>query len=155
MMHLRRLARMGAVLSVCFALIAAFVSGATMGAEPELTVSGAWIRFIMPSVPAAAYFRLSNTGAKPRVLVGADSPACGTLMLHESLVEGGMDRMIMLQSVRVPARGHVDFTPGRLHLMCMAPSKRMTPGAQVAITLRFADGEKIATRFPVRNATGT
>jgi periplasmic copper chaperone A len=98
--------------------------------------------FIMPSVPAAAYFRLSNSGARPRVLIGADSPACGMLMLHESLVQNGMDRMVTLKSIQVPAHGHVDFTPGR-------------PGHSVTISLPFADGERITARFTVRSATGT
>ena len=136
-------------------LIVALVSGPAPGGERALTVGGAWIRFIMPSLPAAAYFHLSNASGKPRVLVGADSPACGMLMMHESLVENGMDRMVMLKSIRVPAHGSVDFTPGRYHLMCMAPSKAMIPGHQVTVSLRFADGERITTRFIVRGATGT
>ena len=156
MMHFRRhLSEMGAVLSVGFVLIAALVSGSALGGEQELTVSGAWMRFIMPSVPAAAYFRLSNGSARPRALIGADSPACGMLTLHESLVQNGMDRMVMLRSIQVPAHGYVDFTPGRYHLMCMAPSKDMSPGHSVTISLRFADGERITARFAVRTATGT
>ena len=155
MTHIRRrLSEMGAVLSVCFVVIAALVSGPARGGEQELTVSGAWMRFIMPSVPAAAYFRLSNGSARPRVLVGADSPACGMLMLHESLVQNGMDRMVMLKSIQVPAHGHVDFAPGHYHLMCMAPSKGMSPGQSVTISLRFADGERVMARFTVRGATG-
>ena len=155
-MHFRRhVSQMAAVMSVGFVLIAALVSGPALGAEQELTVSGAWMRFIMSSMPAAAYFRLSNGGARPRVLIGADSPACGMLMLHESLVQNGMDSMVMLKSIQVPAHGHVDFAPGHYHLMCMAPSKDMSPGHSVTISLRFADGERITARFAVRSATGT
>jgi len=156
MMHFRRhLSKKGAVLSVCLVLIAALVTGPVLGAEQGLTVSGAWMRFIMPSAPAAAYFRLSNGSARPRVLVGADSPACRMLTLHESLVQNGMDRMVMLKSIQVPAHGYVDFTPGHYHLMCMAPSKEMSPGHSVTISLRFADGERITASFTVRGAAGT
>ncbi|HUA25619.1 MAG TPA: copper chaperone PCu(A)C [Steroidobacteraceae bacterium] len=151
----RRLPKMGAVSCVCFVLIAAFVSRPALGGEQELTVSGAWMRFIMPSVPAAAYFRLSNKSGKPRVLIGGDSPACGMIMLHESVVQNGMDRMVMLKSIHVPAHGHVDFAPGHYHLMCTAPSKEVSPGHRVTISLRFADGERISARFTVRDATGT
>ena len=60
MMHFRRhLSQMGAASSVCFALVAVLASGPVLGGAQELTVSGAWMRFIMPSVPAAGYFRLS------------------------------------------------------------------------------------------------
>ncbi|MGH8296095.1 MAG: copper chaperone PCu(A)C [Steroidobacteraceae bacterium] len=145
---------MNAVLSACLVIVAPLMGSSALGAEQDLTVSKAWIRFIMPSAPAAAYFRLSNPSAKQRVLVGADSPACGRLTLHESLIENGMDRMVMLESVRVPAHGHVDFTPGHYHLMCMAPSKEMILGRRVPITLRFAGGEKITAPFTVRGASG-
>jgi copper(I)-binding protein len=140
--------------TACLILIALLVSGPAPAEDQKLTVSDAWIRFIMPSLPAAAYFRLSNATGTPRALVGADSPACGMLMMHESLVENGIERMRMLTKVQVPAHGSVDFTPGRYHLMCMNPSKAMIVGHQVTVTLHFADGEKIATSFMVRGAAG-
>jgi hypothetical protein len=151
----RRPADIGAVFHLCLILFAAVVSGRALGGEEGLTVSGAWVRFIMSSVPAAAYFRLSNESSKPRVLVGADSPACGMLTLHESVVENGVDRMLMLNSVQVPAHGQVQFTPGHYHLMCMAPSKMIRPGHHISVTLRFADGERITALFTVRGAMGT
>ena len=157
MTHIKRpcRAKMRSACSVCLVLIVALGSGVALGAGRALTVSSAWIRFIMPSLPAAAYFRLSNASDKPHVLVGADSPACGRLLLHESLVANGMDRMKMMSSITVPAHGRVDFSPGRYHLMCMAPAQETRPGHQVTVTLRFADGEKITARFIVRGATGT
>lgn len=139
---------------ICLLLVAVLGVRRAMGAGHELSVSNAWLRFIMSSVPAAGYFRLSNAGGRPQALVGADSPACAMLMLHESLVENGTARMVMLNSIEVPAYGHVDFTPGRYHLMCMSPSKEVSPGHQVSVTLRFADGAKVTTRFMVRGATG-
>lgn len=140
--------------SVCLVLVAASAGGTTPGAEQALTVSGAWIRFIMPSSPAAGYFRLSNASDRSRVLVGAESRACGDLSLHESGMKNGMGGMVMLESVEGPAHGHVDFSPGGYHLMCEVPSKDMRRGQRVMITLRFADGEKIKADFVVRSATG-
>jgi len=145
---------MRGVLSACLLLGTALLCDSVLAAEHGLTVTRAWIRFIMPSVPAAAYFRLSNQSDRPLVLVGADSPACASLMLHESLVQNGMDRMTMLKGVQVPPHGHVDFAPGHYHLMCMAPFKEMSRGREVEVTLHFADGQKITARFTVRGATG-
>jgi periplasmic copper chaperone A len=88
------------------------------------------------------------------VLIGADSPACGSLMLHESVAANGTDRMMMVESVQVPAHGHVDFIPGHYHLMCMDPSREMILGHQVPITLRLSDGGKITASFTVRGARG-
>lgn len=138
----------------CLFCGAALVSAWASGAQPPPTVSHAWIRFIMPSLPAAGYFRLSNPGGQPRVLVGADSAACGSLMLHQSVSNDGMDHMMMLASVRVPAHGHVDFTPGSYHLMCLSPAKSMGVGSRVSVTLHFADGAAVTASFAVRGATG-
>ncbi len=108
----------------------------------------------MPSRPAAGYFTLSNQTAQPRTLVGADSPACGMLMLHRSLTDNGVDRMTMLQDIEVPAQGQVVFAPGGYHLMSVSPSAAMIPGHSVPVTLRFKDGGAVTASFPVRGVTG-
>jgi periplasmic copper chaperone A len=129
-------------------------AGTAQAAEAGLSLSAPWFRLVTPSLPAAGYFTLSNLMATPRKLVGAASPACATLMLHQSIDQGGQERMVMVNSVPVPAQGKVSFAPGGYHLMCMSPTTAMRPGQSVPVTLRFADGGTLTARFPVRNATG-
>jgi hypothetical protein len=119
-----------------------------------MSVSGAWFRLIMPSLPAAGYFSLANPTATAHVLVGAASPDCGSVMLHRSIDEGGQERMVMVKTVTVPAQGSIAFAPGGYHLMCMSPAAAMKPGGSARVTLSFADGETLAADFPVRNAAG-
>ena len=119
-----------------------------------MALSAPWFRLVMPSLPAAGYFTLSNSTGAAHTLVGAASPGCGMLMLHRSISENGQERMAMVQSVAVPPHGKVSFTPGGYHLMCMSPSAEMRPGRSVPVTLHFADGGDIDRDFPVRNATG-
>jgi periplasmic copper chaperone A len=138
-------------LGVLAGMLAALSAAA---AEPGLVVKDGWIRSIVPSRPAAGYFALSNETDRDRTLVGASSPACGTLMLHQSLHESGQDRMEMVEKVPVPAHGTVNFTPGGYHLMCMSPSKEMASGHSVPVTLRFADHGTITANFAVRTAVG-
>ncbi len=128
--------------------------GAAIAAPAGMSISGQWFRLIMPSLPAAGYFTLSNATSAPQKLVGAQSSACGTLMLHRSVSANGTERMVMVPSVTVPAHGSVRFAPGGYHLMCMSPRPEMTPGQSVPVTLRLADGETVSATFPVRNATG-
>lgn len=46
------------------ALCGGFAAGATVWAgEAGLALSDPWFRLVMPSLPAAGYFTLSNTGA--------------------------------------------------------------------------------------------
>jgi periplasmic copper chaperone A len=142
-------------LFLCVVLAGALAADTAEPSEQGLLIGDPWMRFIMPSRPAAGYFTLSNATSEPRTLVGAASPACGALMLHRTVDEGGVDRMAMVKDVGVPAHGSVSFAPGGYHLMCMSPSPQMIPGRSVAVTLRFADGAEISASFPVRGAADT
>ena len=126
---------------------------AAKAAEPDVSVSDAWMRVIVPSRPAAGYFKLENKGDSAVDLVGASSAGCGMVMLHQSLHENGMDKMQMVKSVAVPAHGSVDFAPGSYHLMCMAPSADLKPGTTTPVTLKFATGD-VTVDFVVKSATG-
>jgi hypothetical protein len=141
------------VVAVCASIAIAGV-GAALAAPNGISVSGQWFRLIMPSLPAAGYFTVSNGTGRPQTLVGAQSPACGTLMLHQSVSKNGEERMITVPSIPVPAHGSIRFAPGGYHLMCMSPGPAMTPGRSVPVTLRLANGEIVNATFPVRGATG-
>ena len=122
--------------------------------DRHLTVEGPWIRFILPSLPAAGYFTLANSGDEVRFLLGASSPACGSLTLHRTISGGGTERMEMEPKVAIPAHGKVTFAPGGRHLMCTAASAELRPGVSVPVSLRFADGSELTVAFSVRGAAG-
>lgn len=139
-----------AVLALCTGLAA---TGASVAASP-LVVSDPWMRAIAAPVPVAAYFTLSNASGRPRTLVGLASPDCGEVMMHLSRNLRGVDSMVMVARRIVPPHGRIAFAPGGYHLMCMSPSKAVKPGARIPVTLRFADGERLLVRFPVRAPGG-
>jgi hypothetical protein len=140
--------------AVAAAVALGVVAAPALAAGAGMSLSGGWFRLIMPSLPAAGYFTLANPTATAHVLVGAASPDCGSLMLHQSVDESGQARMLAVKSVTVPVQGSVAFSPGGYHLMCMSPAAAMKPGSNVPVTLRFADGTMLAADFPVRNAAG-
>jgi copper(I)-binding protein len=119
----------------------------------QVTVSDAWFRSLPGHLPAGGYFTLHNTGPDVR-LTGAQSPACGMLMLHKSSTSGGMAEMAMVESVDIAHSGTVSFAPGGYHLMCTSPTGAMTPGANVPVTLTFGDGSTSTAVFAVKNANG-
>ncbi len=129
-----------------------------IGGEPlpaaDLHIDAGWLRMLMPSRPAAGYFVLRNDGSEARVLVGASSPDCESLMLHQSLSESGQERMVMVASVTVPPHGAVRFAPGGYHLMCVSPAVAVHPGGKVPVTLHFADGATLDATFSVMGPTG-
>jgi len=137
--------------------VSLLVLAATMPAQAQLvmvSIAGPWIRFINPATPAAGYFTVTNAGARPVVITGASSPACGSLMLHQSRNVNGVEHMEMVSSVTVPAHGSVKFAPGGYHLMCMSPSASVVPGRTVPVTLTFADHRTVTKPFMVRGVNG-
>ena len=118
------------------------------------TISQAWIRYLPAGLPAAGYFTIRNTGTKALSLTGAASPACGTLMLHQSEDKGGLSTMASMASVDIAAGKSVSFAPTGYHLMCENPKPALKIGAQVPVTLQFADGSAATAQFSVRNAAG-
>jgi hypothetical protein len=122
--------------------------------EPGVTLSKPWMRMVITSRPVAGYFSVSNDSDQAHQLVGASSPDCGALMLHQSTSKGGVERMAMLKSVPVPAHGSVSFAPGGYHLMCMSPAPDVKVGSLVPVTLRFEDGGTLSANFPVRGPIG-
>jgi len=140
---------------VIFAMAALSASATAQAGAPQgVSLSQQWFRFITPTIPAAGYFTLSNSAAAPEMLVGANSPDCASLMLHQSVTKNGVEQMIMVPKVAVPAHGTLRFAPGGYHLMCMSPAAALRPGQSVPVTLRFAGGETMGVNFPVRGATG-
>jgi copper(I)-binding protein len=93
---------------------------------------------------------LRNASGQDAVLTGAESPACGMLMIHKTGKSGSMDTMAHIQSIAVPAHGKFAFAPGSYHLMCIQP--QMKSGQTVTVTLTFQGGQQVVASFAVRGA---
>lgn len=135
-------------------LAAIILSSATVQAQAALDLRDGWFRALPPSLPSGAYFTLRNGGSKAVTLTGANSPACGMLMLHRSENQGGMGTMTGVSAAEVPAGGELRFAPGGYHLMCMDAKPVLKPGARVPVTLTFRDAPPLTAQFDVRNAAG-
>ncbi|MGH7159868.1 MAG: copper chaperone PCu(A)C [Acetobacteraceae bacterium] len=121
-------------------------------AEPSVTVSGPWFRFLLPGIPAGGYMRLQNPTGHPVLLTGASSPACGMMALHKTVTMNGIDKMAPVPSITIPTHGAFTFRPGDYHIMCMQP--RMKPGETVPVTLEFSHAPSVTVRFMVYGANG-
>ncbi len=122
-------------------------------AAAPLRAEGAWFRYLLSSIPAGGYVTLTNPGPATVVLTGVASPACGSLMFHRTDSQGGMERMVAVPRIRVPAGGRFRFAPGGYHLMCDAP--HMHRGQTVPVTFRLAHGAPLVVRFAVRGANAS
>jgi len=136
------------------ALMLAAAAPVAPAAAATLTVADGWFRALPGTLPAGGYFTLRNAGTAKAVLTGAESPACGMVMMHKSEDKGGLTGMDMVSAVDVPGGGSVAFAPGGYHLMCEDPRPAMKPGGHVGVTLLFQDGSRLAADFAVRSAAG-
>jgi copper(I)-binding protein len=126
-----------------------FISASSL----SVAVSQPMLRLI-PGVPAAGYFTITNNTGAALVLSGAQSPDCGMVMLHKSSTMGGMARMADVASVTIPRGRSLSFAPGGYHMMCMRPSPRLHVGGKAKITLKFNNGFSSDVDFTVVNARG-
>lgn len=123
-------------------------------AQPDAAITQGRIHVLLPSRPAAGYFTLRNNTDAPLLLSGASAPDCQSLMLHQSMTQGGMSSMSMVTSVPVPPHGSLTFAPGGYHLMCMQPSGPLLSHAGTeTVTLHFAGGDTVSAPFAIEGAT--
>jgi copper(I)-binding protein len=118
-----------------------------------LVVSEAWIRYLPGGIPSAGYFTLINEGSHAVELIGADCPAFGHVMLHKTVEENGVARMVMVKELPIAPGAKLAFHPGGYHVMLMQPKETLTIGAKVPITLHFKDGSRVRAEFEVRAAS--
>ncbi len=127
------------------------VNAAALG----VMVKNPWIREAPPSAMALGGFMvLQNMTAKEVALVGASSPDFSSVMLHRTIMDGGMSKMVHQKMITVPAKGEVTFQPGGYHLMLMNPKHAVKAGDKIEITLKFRDGSTLPATFEVRRAAG-
>lgn len=130
----------------------ALLAGPAVAAPPPV-ITHAWIRWLPGSAPLGGYFEVHNRSGKALELVGASGPAFSRIELHRSIRIHGMDKMIHLHSITIPAGVTLRFHPGGYHLMLWR-QRPVAIGDDVDIRLRFADGESDVVRFHVRGPAG-
>ncbi len=133
------------------ALVLGMVMAAHAG-QPLASVSDARVRWLPGDLPLAGYFVITSHAPAPLRLVGATSPAFGGVMLHRSVHEGGMERMVHVVGVDLAPGQAVAFAPGGYHLMLMDRKQPLHAGDEVPVTLRFSGGQTLEVQFRVEGA---
>jgi copper(I)-binding protein len=137
------------------AVVMLVAGAATAYADPPpMSVNEATVRWLPGDLPMAGYFRITSHAAKPVYLVGATSPAFGTVMLHRSVEESGVSRMEPVERVTLNPKQTVTFAPGGFHLMFVQHRQEVHVGEEVAVTLQFSDGATLTTPFTVVGVQG-
>jgi periplasmic copper chaperone A len=115
-------------------LLLALVGCAT--GEPDLTVGEA--RAAVPTGGSSqVVVAISNAGDGDDVLVEATSDAVASVEIHRTEIDDGRATMAQLDELAIPAGDTVEFRPGSLHLMLVAPDETVAEGGTFELVLRF------------------
>jgi periplasmic copper chaperone A len=138
------------------AALAAALLTATVGSASAagITIEKPWMRLVIKARPAGGYFTLHNDTDAAVELTAASSSACGMVMLHQTKEVNGIEKMLPVKSITVPAHGTFSFHPGGYHIMCMKPQSSMVIGKNVPVILKFGDGKSVIAQFQVTGPGG-
>lgn len=91
------------------------------------------------SETGAFYMLISNGTGEDEVLQSASIDICGTVELHEMMMDGDVMRMQEVDGgeIVIPAGKAVSLQPGGLHVMCIGKSGELVAGSTVPVTLAF------------------
>ncbi len=118
---------------------------------PRLSVEDAWVR--LPATEGgngAAYFRLVNNGNEADTLLSVDSPLA-TAEIHQTVMkENDVMGMEPVDSVRIPAKGEVEFKQGGLHIMLISLKQPLATGDTIPLTLQFERAGELKVELPAQ-----
>ena len=113
---------------------------------PLITVNDA--RVIALPNSAAAYFTLTNSGGRDRLL--SIAAPVGKASLHETSMAGGIMRMRGLTGgIKVPAGATVLLSPSGKHVMIEGLARPLAAGTAIRLTLKFERQGLVALTAPV------
>jgi copper(I)-binding protein len=120
-----------------------------------VTIKDQWVSSADAGM-SALFGTLSNSGHHDARIVSGTSPFAGRVEVHEVVPDGGGNRMMRPKAggVTIPAGGTHDLVPGGDHLMLMDLTTPLRPGADVSLTLAFADGSTLPVIAQVREFAG-
>ncbi|MEM7357895.1 MAG: SCO family protein [Pseudomonadota bacterium] len=117
----------------------------------ELIFEQAWIRPAPPNAKSmAGYFNIRNTSDQDIVIVASESPQFDMVMIHDTLIEGGIASMQHRDELRVPANGRFSLEPMSTHMMLVTPEREMPAGSLIDVNLISEDGRIFSQQIEVR-----
>ena len=136
---------------VLVGLILALALSAAASEGPGISARDAWVRESPPGVAMmAGYMALRNNTSRTQVLVAANSSDFETVMIHRTIVKGGMAGMEHSPQIELTPNAGLIFAPGGYHLMLMNPKRTLRAGDRVDINLEFRGGLVLPVAFEIR-----
>lgn len=134
----------GAFAVPAIVLAGAWVAGAHEYKLGAIEIDHPWTRPTATGQQVGAGFMtLSNTGAEPDRLIGAESPAAEKVQLHTHIHEGDVVQMRPVEAIDLAPQTSVKLEPGGYHLMLIGLKAPIVEGAMIPATLIFEKAGRI------------
>jgi periplasmic copper chaperone A len=119
------------------------------GATPGVVVTKAWARATPPgATTAAVYITIENQGDTPDRVLTITSPIAASVMLHETIEEGGVSQMRMMSGDIAPG-AMLEMKPGGAHIMLMGLTGPLRRGETISVILDFEKAEDLTVEAKV------
>lgn len=121
------------------------------GTTGKLTVDNVTANLTLPTSTGAVYMMIANGSGIDDALVDAEVPGCGTIELHEMVMDGDVMKMRQVAGNRIPipAGETVMLQRGGLHVMCIDKTGEFAVGEMVPVTLQFEKAGTIEVQAQV------
>jgi copper(I)-binding protein len=126
-------------------------ASATAAPEGKPGIALSNLRIVLPRVaerPGALYFSVTNAGHMPATLIGVFVDGATKAEMHET--KG--DTMKPLTKLVLDPGVAVEFAPGGKHVMLYGIPGTWKSTDKPAVTLKFADGDKVSGKAMVQKA---
>lgn len=116
-----------------------------------IVVENPWMREAPPSAKAlAGYMVIKASQGKAVKLLKAESPAFEKIEFHITVFEGGMMRMLHLESLEITPEEPMEFAPAGKHLMLINPVQRFKAGDTFPLKITLENGQTLDVKMEVR-----
>ena len=97
----------------------------------------------------SVYFSIRNDGESADEIVTVSADVAGHATLHDQRGESGMQAMVEVTRVPVPAGGTAVLEPGGLHMMLTEMKRAYREGDSIRVSVSFATGITLSFFVPV------
>lgn len=126
-------------------------AGSAAAGPPRLAVRDARVRLLPDS--GAVYLTIHNSGETGDRLTAVETPAAAAAETHETVMEGGMMRMVPRpEGFEIPPASTLVLEPGGRHVMLVAPQLADQSPETVELTLRFERSEPLSILASVESS---
>ena len=136
--------------AVALLLLGAPAASAQDVRHGSITISTPWARATPGGATVAgAYLEIKADPGAGDTLLGARSPAAGTVELHDHIHDNGVMRMRQIETMPIAGGASLALKPGGKHLMLMALKAPLKEADVIDITLRFEKAGEVTVKVRV------